>query len=172
MLDIIRSAHPDLHITPVSDKECDFFRWAEAGHATLTLKREDNQFVSRRKYHAPESRVRGDLGSLGEHVTFGEFDLEFRGTTFQLYFAEWIYNIVGHKMRMFYLLSSNSGLNGNGYSTIIDDMLLITGKWTSELHDEIYVFDIGEWNKAANLWKEIKSSHGTTSFLIQLQSSH
>ena len=137
MLDIIRSAHPDSHITPVSGKECDFVRWAAAGHAVLTLKRQDNQFVSRRKYDAPESRVRGDVGSLGEHVTFGEFDLEFRGTSSLLYSAEWVHNIMGHRTRMFYLLSPHTELNEDGYCTTIDDLFLTTGKWTSELHDEV-----------------------------------
>lgn len=159
ILNIIRSAHPNLHITPVSEKECDFNRWAEAGHAALTLKRQDNQFISWRRYNAPESRVRGDVGSLGEHVTFGEFDLEFRETTFQLYSAEWVYNVVGHRTRMFYLLSPNTGLNEKGYSTAVDDLLLNTGKWTSELHDEVYVFDSGDWEKDASMWKAIKSSY-------------
>ena len=159
ILNIIRTAHPNLHVTPVSEKECDFIRWAKAGHAALTLKRQDNQFTSRRRYDKPESRVRGDVGSLGEHVTFGEFDLQFKGMTFQLYSAEWVYNIVGHKMRMFYLLSPNIDLNEQGYCTAADGLLLIAGKWTSELHDEVYVFDSGEWEKEASMWKAIKSSY-------------
>lgn len=108
------------------------------------MKRQGRQFVSRRRYHKPESRLRDDVGSLGEYVTFGEFDLEYRGTTFLLYTAEWDYTILAHKTTMFYLLSPGSGLNTNGYSPAIDDLLLVTGKWTSELHDEVYVFDSGQ----------------------------
>jgi hypothetical protein len=158
ILDIIRSAYPNHEITPVLGKECDFFRWAEAGHATLTVKRQGRQFISRRQYHIPESRLGDDVGSLGEYVAFGEFDLEYRGTTFHLYTAEWDYTVIAHKMRMFYLLSLGTGTNTNGYSPAIDDLLLVTGRWTSELHDEVYVFDSGRWDKNASLWKAIRSS--------------
>ena len=103
--------------------------------------------------------MRDDVGSLGEHVALGEFDLEYKGTTFRLYTAEWIYSIIGHKMRMFYLLSPNIGLNESDYSPTIDNLLLAAGKWTSELHDEVFVFDSGEWDKKSSLWKAIKSSY-------------
>ena len=61
-------------------------------------------------------------------------------------------------MRMFYLLTPDTDLAEDGYSAIADDLLLNCGKWTSELHEEVYVFDSGEWNKEAGLWQSIKSS--------------
>lgn len=34
-------------------------------------------------------------------------------------------------------------------------LLLEAGKWNNELHDEIWVFDGGWWDKSAELWESI-----------------
>jgi hypothetical protein len=39
-------------------------------------------------------------------------------------------------------------------------LLSIIGKQTSQLHDEIDVFDNEEWIKDDRLWKAIKASNG------------
>lgn len=57
MLEAVRAAHPDLHITPVAEKHCSILGWAEAGHATATLLRNGNHFVARRRYIEPENRI-------------------------------------------------------------------------------------------------------------------
>lgn len=72
LLEAIRSTRPFVHITPVSATECDIRGWATAGHASIILLRQENHFVARRRYHAPESRLEGNLGKLDDHVTFGE----------------------------------------------------------------------------------------------------
>ena len=41
VLEAIRSAHPDLHITPVLERECDLIGWAKDGHASVTLQRQE-----------------------------------------------------------------------------------------------------------------------------------
>ena len=67
--------------------------------------------------------------------------------------------MVGHKTRLFYLLSETDEIDENGHSALADELLLVVGKWTSELHDEVYIFDSGEWIKESSFWKAVKACH-------------
>ena len=37
----------------------------------------------------------------------------------------------------------------------IDKLLMTVGKWTSDLHDEIYVFDNSQWRKDKKLYESV-----------------
>ena len=39
-----------------------------------------------------------------------------------------------------------------GHCTQTDALILAAGKWTSQLHNEIFVFDDGHWEKSKDLW--------------------
>jgi transitional endoplasmic reticulum ATPase len=58
--------------------------------------------------------------------------------------------------RIFYILSPSPSTNGHNPST--DALLLSAGKWTSQLHEEIFVFDDGYWEKSTELWKSVSGA--------------
>ena len=60
---------------------------------------------------------------------------------------------------MFYILTDDADVDDTGYSPWTDELLLVVCQCTAELHDEVYVFDNGEWEKDGNLYTAIKSSH-------------
>ena len=38
-------------------------------------------------------------------------------------------------------------------------LLHAAGRWTNDLHEEIYVFDSGYWQKDGNLWREVQKTN-------------
>lgn len=40
----------------------------------------------------------------------------------------------------------------------IDQLLLAVGEFSTQLHNEIYVFDDGAWSKDSQLWSAVKSA--------------
>lgn len=60
---------------------------------------------------------------------------------------------------MFYILSprENSTIEG-GHCAETDALLLAAGKWTSQLHEEIFIFDNGYWEKSKDLWNSVCGS--------------
>jgi len=58
----------------------------------------------------------------------------------------------------FYLLSSEHDVDAQVHSVPADRLLTACGKWSTELHKEIYVFDGGRWIKNHQLWAAVQSS--------------
>ena len=61
--------------------------------------------------------------------------------------------------KMFYIMhprSESSIVDGHCRET--DALILTAGKWTSQLHDEIFVFDDGHWEKSKELWKSVNGA--------------
>lgn len=46
----------------------------------------------------------------------------------------------------------------NGSETPIRELLVAAGKWSNDLHQEIYVFDGGYWAKNHELWLEVQKA--------------
>lgn len=46
----------------------------------------------------------------------------------------------------------------DGHCQETDALILAAGKWTSQLHNEIFVFDNGYWDKSKELWKSVSGA--------------
>jgi transitional endoplasmic reticulum ATPase len=58
--------------------------------------------------------------------------------------------------KLFYILHPRSATNVvDGHCLETDALLLAAGKWTSQLHNEIFVFDNGHWEKSTELYKSV-----------------
>ena len=158
VLEAIRSAHPDQDVTPVPSKQFDIIGWANSGHAKLDLIRENNDFYARRLFDVPENRLGGE-GKLDEKVIFGCYRLVSDKKSFFLYAAEWPFAMERLTLKSYFFLSPKTNVIDTGSINPIDDLLSRVGKWTSELHEEIYVFDGFEWIKDPELWKNVNSCH-------------
>lgn len=62
--------------------------------------------------------------------------------------------------RVFYILFPRTAENvtSDGHCSETDALILAAGKWTSQLHEEIFVFDDGDWNKSKDLYRAVASS--------------
>ena len=62
-------------------------------------------------------------------------------------------------VRCFYILRPRqSSIVIDGHCSETDDLILAAGKWSSLLHDEVWVFDNGYWDKSKELWKSVAGS--------------
>jgi transitional endoplasmic reticulum ATPase len=58
--------------------------------------------------------------------------------------------------KMFYILHPSTPTDGHCAET--DSLILAAGKWTSQLHEEIFIFDDGYWEKSKELWKSVNGA--------------
>lgn len=150
----IRSCHPDKHITAVGPRIVNLLDWSRAGYAECTLNRSGDNFVSSREYAAPRTRMEGGDGFLGEDVTFGLYELVWQGQSFTFYTIEWPDADLGHTHN-YYILTPKEE-SRDGHSPSADTLIKACGKWSRDLHEEIYVFDGGCWCKNHGLWTAVQ----------------
>jgi AAA+ superfamily predicted ATPase len=154
---VIRDSHPDCHITCVAAREVSLVEYAEAGHGTVTLRKDGDNYLASRDYSPPPTRLVGGDGSLAEKVDFGFYSADYSGFAVEFYKVKW-FEPPYRWYSNFYILSPKSSLNSKGHSEEVDKLVLAAGKWTNDLHDEIYVFDAGSWIKNKHLWAAVQNS--------------
>jgi transitional endoplasmic reticulum ATPase len=177
VLESIRQAHPDHHVTYTPKDSCDLLAFAACGFATAELECDEKCFQGIRVYKAhpgllsdmrhpflpqlptESSDRKENYGTLVDHVKFGRFRYRWNDYQFLVYQLEF----TDHTFRThqyFYILTPCS-LDDIlcGHSASADSLLLAAGRWTTELHEEIYVFDEGFWTKNKDLWKSVQKAN-------------
>lgn len=148
--------YPQLQLTIAPrDNGVDLLRYAAAGHASsraigTSPGSSGGNFspVAWTVYIAPARRIDGDPGFLAEKLNFGKFAYRWRGREFLLYVADGRDGTEAYSARTNqYILSTERGH--------ADGLLLAAGSWANELHEEVWVFDQGYWQKNAALFRSI-----------------
>lgn len=153
VLSILRRLYPDYHITQTKLEDCDLLGYAQAGHATAV--QQDTAYDhSIRSFKAPQNRLAEDAGHIEDNSRFGCWEYQWRGVDFLVYkvvyFAQ---SGAFSRITLLYVLHSDGPKKRTNDAT--DSLLFECGKWTRDLHDEIFVFDDVEWKKSNDLWKSI-----------------
>lgn len=159
MFEAVRSLHPDKHVTQVPVYQADLMEFAEAGKAKARLITNDDAFLTHRGYIAPTGRIRVDEGRLYESTKFGLHEYTYDGDNFLVYLMEWPDTDNQGTIRMQFILASRSDVDASNHSPQADKLIKAAGRYSSELHDEIYVFDGGYWSKNSKLWQAVQSSY-------------
>lgn len=157
VLEAIRESHPDRQVTVVSSRSCDLVGFAAAGHAQANFTTGAESFNIVRTYHAPPSRLSADEGNLEDHVSFGFYEYTWNRRSFGIFLVEWHDALIGQQ-KYFYILSGRTATDSLGRAPSVESLLLTCGKWTTVLHDEIYVFDSGFWTKSRELYSAVHSA--------------
>jgi transitional endoplasmic reticulum ATPase len=105
-----------------------------------------------RQYFSPARRLDGDTGMLVNSIQFGKFMYNWNGHDFILYLVN------GRDGTMSYPQVTNQYIL-SGTEQEADQLLLAAGKYNSVLHDEIWIFDGGYWQKSRELWASIQKSY-------------
>jgi transitional endoplasmic reticulum ATPase len=163
LIEALRKAYPNHHVTCVKRDEYDFIGFAEEGHATAALLPETDNgrecLDATRTFEKPSRLVQDTAGTLSNEVYFGRYSYNWEGKDFTLYKTHWDDTCWGREEKRFFVLSLRSGATiSGGHSSSTDALLLAVGKWTSIPHEEIYVFDQTFWCKSSELWQSIKGS--------------
>ena len=156
VLELLRKTHPDYHVTCTSPSKCDLLGYAKAGHATVTLDESDEFYDATRVYFSGGPRLDNTPGFLHDQVRFGRVQYVWEGKEFCVYEVEYK-DSHGRPVRLFYVLSPRvaEGMGERKHDDT-DKLLLAVGKWSTDLHEEIYVFDDGFWAKSRDLWTAVQ----------------
>jgi transitional endoplasmic reticulum ATPase len=159
-LHLIRKAYPDHHVTEISEQKAALFQFADAGKAEVILDSEAEGFNATREWKPVGERIEKKLhpGKLSNEYRFAKFQFVWEEKEYTVYFITWK-DMLEAPQRMFYVLYPRQGASiADGHCAETDELLLTVGKWTSQLHEEIWVFDNTRWEKSKELWKAVDGS--------------
>lgn len=145
MVEAIRKEYPELHLTISSSYSSDYLGYAAAGQATaIPIESENSSALNLKwkQFFPPARRLDGGAGGLGDLVQFGKYLYTWQGKEFILYIVQGSRTIYGIKNN--YLLGPSQEAT--------EACLLAASRYENELHEEIWVFDGGYWQKSRELW--------------------
>lgn len=147
MVAAIRKAYPGLHLT-ISDS-CDYLDFAAAGQATAVPFDSGGSTppnLTWKDYYPPARRSDGGPGGLADDVQFGKYMYTWQDKEFILYVVLTSHPYYPRKVN--YLLGPAK--------EITEACMLAACQFSNELHDQVWVFDKGRWQKNSELWQSVK----------------
>jgi transitional endoplasmic reticulum ATPase len=156
ILSSLEQLYPKKRITIVPEQSCNLLAFAAAGHAIAIPDPEANatEFgpFEWHTYRPPASRLDGSPGVIGKNILFGRYKFSWRSHDFILYLVD------GRDgSSPFPAIRNNYIISTTENSTL--SLILAAGEYGAALHNEIWVFDQGYWQKDASLWASIQNSH-------------
>ncbi|PTB40235.1 hypothetical protein M441DRAFT_59040 [Trichoderma asperellum CBS 433.97] len=155
--EILRQAYLGYHITRTAPSTCDLLGYARAGHATSILQVEDGLDATR-VYRLPPSRMDQTPGKLEDVVKFARWKYQWQGNEFIVYQLIYVNQFHENTPFLFVLIANTPQFMRDGHHEATDALLLASGSWTKELHEQIWVYDNSEWIKSKGLWKSVQDS--------------
>ena len=153
---LLTKAYPAYVVVRTSPKMSDLLAFARAGHATAEQVLEEGQDAAR-VYRAPASRVKGQTGKVENATAFGRWDYVWEGAKFVVYEMAYI-DRFATVQRVLYVLRSDHTTGQWGATKLIDQLLLCSGQWSAEAHQQIWVFDNARWAKDKALWESVQET--------------
>jgi len=153
----LRNAHPEYHVTRTAPSKCDLLGYARAGHATAT-RDDDELFDALRAYQEPGSRMEKKPGVLADQVKFGRWSYTWKQKNYIVYEVEFHVTFMPPKKLLYVLSLRSPDSKPSMYHAATDELLLAAGAWSTDLHEEIYVFDDAHWTKDKELWKSVQDA--------------
>jgi transitional endoplasmic reticulum ATPase len=162
VLDLLKETYPTYHVTETSETQVALFDYADANKATLTLDADSESFSAARRWKSVGERIekKQNPGKLDDDYRFARFQYIWEDHEFIVYFVVYK-DMLDAQQRLFYILHPRAPDSSNiieGQCTETDALVLAAGKWTAELHEEIWVFDDSRWQKSKDLWKAVNGS--------------
>ena len=162
IIEALRAEYPELHVVTVSTSNCNISGWAAAGHAEITsIAKEKDQLITR-YYEPPLTRIHGEPGSLVDQVEFGKYLIKWQDMEFIMYFVS------GRDGTEEYARYRHQHILSPSIDSI-NSLLHTAGVWSSVLHEEIWVFEQGFWEKSPELFESIRHASWDDVILKQAQ---
>ncbi|RYP53498.1 hypothetical protein DL768_001535 [Monosporascus sp. mg162] len=147
----LKEQYPSLELVIAPVDSCNLLAYASAGYATFTPVEEAGDslpsLLTWTIYYPPARRINGSVGGLGEQLKFGKFIYKWKNDEFILYVVDGRDTSYPVQTYNSYILTTDR--------IKADALLLEAGKWGSDLHGEVLVFDQGYWQKSAELYQSI-----------------
>ena len=155
--DTIREQYPHLHLIITPESTCNLLSYAAAGHAFAMPIAESSGAGSSstslkwRRYAPPAKRLDNQPGVLYDQIIFGRYTYGWKNYEFILYIVDGRdgtgpYPVVKNN----YILSKSEEAT--------NELIVAASQYGIELHDEIFVFDQGYWQKSKELWQSAQKA--------------
>jgi len=157
LIEAIRSQYPNLDLTVAPQGRLNLLAYASAGFAKVTPLEDSvtdpvyGPGVKWRSYAPPSHRLDPSPGYMVERVIFGKYVYKWKDQEAILYIAE------GRDGGSYYPSPTLHYVLSNA-SHKVDELIKDATKWGSELHNEVWVFDGGYWQKSAELYRSVQKS--------------
>lgn len=157
ILRTLEEQYPDRHITIVPSFSCDLLAYAASGHALAVPDPDQNATKDGphkwRTYVPPARKLNGEQGGLADYLQFGKFKYAWEKAEFILYFVEGRDGTQSFPaVRNQYLVATSE------HQAAADKLLVAAGIYLARLHNQIWVFDQGYWQKDAGLYESMMKS--------------
>jgi len=157
MIRTLRKQYPNLELVIASQYSVDLLNFAAAGYASCTAVAEENgdenlpSSISYLSYFPPARRMDGNTGGLAESLTFGKFIYTWNSTEFIVYICTGSDSLYPPGNRNAFILGPEREK--------ANLLILAAGRWMSDIHEQVWVYDQGFWQKDSELFRSfIRSS--------------
>lgn len=155
MAQSLKQQYPGLELLIAPEGVCNLLGYAAAGHASYTPIEEPSKDIPSSvrwtMYFPPARRIDGGAGALAEMIVFGKFLYRWRSHEFVVYLVDGRDGSSGYPQVVnFYVLSTEKAH--------ADALVAAAGRWSNELHGEVWVFDGGMWQKSGELYRSVQKS--------------
>ncbi|KFY13752.1 hypothetical protein V491_06303, partial [Pseudogymnoascus sp. VKM F-3775] len=165
----LRRDYPDYEIVATTNEFCHLLSFVEYGMATATPIHGNNHDISR-IYRPPTQRNKKKHadGKLRDAVRFGLWEYVWEGNEYLYYHVQYTSSAYNTKETIVYLLSrrlpvgsvpdtapEDLAATSEAAKERIDKLLMAVGKWSADVHSEIYVFDNSSWRKDRKLYLSV-----------------
>jgi hypothetical protein len=150
----LKAQYPSVELTIVPAYNCQLISYAAAGHATVEAVSDKDVALSSlswKIYAPPARRLDGGSGTLGEKPVFAKYIYRWSGHEFIVYFVDGRDGTGSYPViQNYYILSPEPHQ--------AERLVIAAGKWSDDLHGEIFVFDQGNWTKSAELYASVRDA--------------
>ncbi|KAH6620239.1 P-loop containing nucleoside triphosphate hydrolase protein [Boeremia exigua] len=157
LVEALRSQYPQLELIIAPVVFVNLLAYASAGFATATpledsVKDPVYSASLRWRFYIPSGRrLDNGGGFMAETLSFGKFMYKWKDQEVILYIAE------GRDGAGSYPISKNNYiLTSNAHK--VDELIRDATVWGQELHNEVWVFDQGWWQKSAQLYNSVQNA--------------
>lgn len=157
LVEALRTQYPTLELVVTPYGLVDLLAYASAGFAEYTPLEDSVKdpvygvSIRYRAYIPAGRRLDHGGGFMAENLTFGKFMYKWKDQEVILYIAEGRDGGSYYPMvKNHYILTSNSHK--------VDELIRDATVWGRELHNEVWVFDQGWWQKSAQLWQSVQDA--------------
>ncbi len=151
----LRERYPDYTITLTPD-DTGIISYANAGQAEAKLDTTEGTFL--RVHKVAKGRSTEEPGSTNDKVNFGRYDYLWEDKVFIVYTVEYCENYFRTEQITFILHKKDKKDIVDGRSSATEELIAAASQYSSEPHDEVFVFDQEVWTKNTELWSAVQQS--------------